>query len=319
MLRRTWTRIPHAPRWPAILGRQASFHVHSFSKMPRAQSLYCRAALPSTTPQTKEKPRHLARSYSNYAPRDPYQYHYNNHNRQIKSRLKDMAIGSILTIVTYIAFVAYSSWDSMIEEEETEQFEREWDEICQRIRPHIIEAEAKAAEGDLESAERSRELFISMIKELFDLNLRYVEEDYEPVRNFPLFKFPEWHALHGREQIEDGLTAVFVAPIHTTKETQKTVNKGRRRRHFINVAVYHNVGNMSTPPHDVGETAGHSKLDEIIWRVDCMISTMYDDGVLDRDVVTEALVYLPDYVMAFAHEDGKMYLISAPDDSYVNS
>lgn len=110
LVRGLWTGVPHAQR-------TVTSHTHSWLKACLARPNRARVQIPYPDAKLRlefqkhlnGKQRHSSNAYSNYAPRGPSQYHgsYGQPPKTRANRLKDVAIGSFLTIVGYLAYVLY--------------------------------------------------------------------------------------------------------------------------------------------------------------------------------------------------------------------
>ncbi|KAI1820417.1 hypothetical protein F4861DRAFT_61103 [Xylaria intraflava] len=305
-LQRVWTRFPHTQKramipWPAG-------HPHSSSQtLGSARSPYYRAAVPSGL--RKHGRRHqLAMSYSNYSPRNPWQYDYNIYNGPPKpraGRLKDMAIGSVLTIIAVVAVSIYSLSDILEEIKEVKE-EKElvakMKEIADHYDPLLEEAIARL-DGSTESTERYRNLFFQQMNDVFQANFN----EGRVVELGPLSRFPESHEFRGMENVEDRDTAVLMGPRWSAKELDELLERGRKTDespcHHVFVSVFANARDLDIMPYREGRsTPGHSKLDEILRRLEFMVEKLYKDGELHDDIPTFITVTLLDKMLTYIHD-----------------
>ncbi|KAI8953219.1 hypothetical protein F4801DRAFT_537845 [Xylaria longipes] len=271
-LRRLWTRAPHIPRTATSLSWSTAYLSRPTLQIPYRVA-YLRFAV-----QKYEKQQHSFKAYSNYAPRDPSQYYgaYGQPPKSRASRLKDMAIGSALTIAVYIAYILHESRQTAQDERDVSAVDNEIGELIDHYDKLLTRAEAED-DGSPESAEHIH----GVLKERAIAIMRWLQTWEEmPVEDLgPLPRFPEGHKDHGSEMVEDR-DIVVLKPPPPPKEKLEDIDPEEKAFTIIHEMVV--VVNHST--EDLGIS------NPMFYEIGCRLAIMMDNlcrvGTLDPDSPT---------------------------------
>ncbi|KAI0450297.1 hypothetical protein F5B21DRAFT_491574 [Xylaria acuta] len=309
-LRRLWTWAPHTPR--AATSRSWSTAdlfqpTHARVQTPyRGKNFIIERKNASSRPVSQKhgKHQHPSRVYSNYAPRDPSQGYgaYGQPPKSRASRLKDMAIGSALTIAVYLAYIFYCSRQMLVLQDMERNFTKEELEIVLHYEKILRKAEAED-DGSPESAEKIRRIF----KERTIAILYMAKEDKDDtiIDEFgPLLRFPEGHKEHGSERVKGEDILVLMPPIPSEEEMAdiKPEDKVMGIDYLVIVAVNDFEENLGIDDGNIVIShQTHPKLNEIWCRLVIMIDNLYQKGTLDPDKPTIITFFLRDGMPSFIY------------------
>ncbi|KAI2640166.1 hypothetical protein GGS21DRAFT_401614 [Xylaria nigripes] len=303
-LRQLHTRLSHAQRTGTTLSWPTA---HAHSSLLIRQNLHGDAK--SQRAQKHETPRHMARSYSNYAPNGPIQY-YEAPPKSRGGRFKDMAIGSLVTVLVYVACMSYLT--SKLEQEEEEEMKRmglhpESAGIAQFYTELMKNAEA-GSDGSAKSIDFIRGLFIETVAAYAYIKSLFLD-DREILSLGPLAKFPEDHKFRGTEEVQDQDTAVFLPYIsdEELKRLQDDCGEDETICQFVIVGVFANARDVDMGSYrDESTNLGQSKLNEILRRIGYAVEKMYDDGLLRPGIETRVSLCLRDRLLNYFHDGQSM-------------
>ncbi|KAI0424878.1 hypothetical protein F5Y09DRAFT_323210 [Xylaria sp. FL1042] len=290
----------------------------------KARCLYKGSDLRLGFPKHEQR-QHLSRPYSNYAPRGPPPYYspYGPQPKSRTSRLKDMAIGSALTIATYLVYNSYEYWRLQKEVDEEEELASKINE-CFSHYDRLAQMAFRGDDGSPESTEKIR----SLLKERAMAVARVViPKDYhdKSITDFgPLPKLPEDHkcVCHEVQRLEDGDTLMLMPPQQSVEELEniKGVGEdgsGQVVTHKAIVAINAFAGDVaaSDPGKRIGDP-GASKFHEIICRSTFMLDKLRQEGIMDNGLIG-VTVFLWDDIFYFVYDEGTVLLMI--DESLVGS
>ncbi|TGJ80230.1 hypothetical protein E0Z10_g8544 [Xylaria hypoxylon] len=290
LTRRLWTQAPRTRSWSTAANLRLGLQKHG-------------------------KQQRLSRAYSNYAPKGPPPY-YNMYGQSPKSpksrtsRLKDMAIGSILTITAYIA---HCYWAVLEETKEDEEYFSELHGIFSHYNQLLGEAEASGDDSP-ESMEKIQSLFKERAMVLTRAGIQKDEENRSVRELGPLPKLPEDHKCkcHGVQSITDSDTLILMPPQPPADKLKEMnefawehglLTRTRIVTHDVVVAVNAFAGDMKVG----GSTwqgltnSSPSKLHEIICRSLFMIDKLLKEGIFNGDGPTMVTVILRDTIFSFVY------------------
>ncbi|KAI0540619.1 hypothetical protein GGR58DRAFT_460318 [Xylaria digitata] len=304
LIRRVWTQ---APRAPSLSTACVSRHVYA-----KIQDHHINTKLPVEL-HNHEQP---SRAYSNYAPRGPPPY-YNMYGQPPKSRasrLKDMAIGSILTITVYFAYIYWELRDELKEMEEEEERASMVNEIFLHYQ-QLLEKAEKSDDGSPESLERIH----SILKERAMAFARKVftdGQDDQLIEDLgPLPKIPEGRLSPEVQRIEDKDTLVLMPP-PPSADKSRVIDESNPRRgpHSWDQVVSNNIVvavNVFSEDSQVRARErwqtdpDAAQFREIIARSMFMVDKLRREGVL-RDGGVEITVILRNEMFSFFYDENDL-------------
>ncbi|KAI3322520.1 hypothetical protein HD806DRAFT_500307 [Xylariaceae sp. AK1471] len=322
LLRRLHTQTPRTERTVARSWSTAHLSRHFHGKTQTAfkyRGVHLRFEF-----QQSAKQQQLSRSYSNYAPRGPPPYStYIQQPRSRASRLKDMAIGSILTIAVYLTYEFYVYRQIMKEMKEDEVLGRTLNELLFHYAELLDKAEAN---GD--DAEKIRALVMERAKAVALLSVDQGHQG-EPVEDLgPLPRLPEGQALHGKEKIEDEDTLVLFPPQPDAEELAKLDKEARKRGEgerteqpvytvFIAINAFSEDLGLPGPgkeremPKSGAIDSGEFKFGEVLVRSGFMIDGLCSAGTLEPDRRALVTILLRDDVWVYTYRQGTFERVRA--------
>ncbi|KAI0514586.1 hypothetical protein F5B22DRAFT_611061 [Xylaria bambusicola] len=287
LIRRLGARVPRV-LGPATASRS------TFVTLRETPSLHSGAALRYGLPKI-EKRQQLSRVYSNFAPRDYSRYDaYAQPPKSRGSRLKDMAIGSILTIIAYLAYKSYSLWDVVKHAREEIDVAIELDEIYSHYDQLLDQAEAA---GDME---KSQSLFKERAMALVRAMLRNQED--QTINDLgPLPTLPEDYdggQSHGAQIFGGGDTLMLMPQCPPLDE-----GNSLSPRHLVAVAINAFAEDIGINDDAMGLVNYRTpKVHEIIRRSRFMLEKLRKEGTIDG--MTLVTVYLWDFEFMFVYDEG---------------
>ncbi|KAI0811906.1 hypothetical protein GGR55DRAFT_639619 [Xylaria sp. FL0064] len=262
--------------------------------------------------------RRLSRLYSNYAPRGPPPYYnpYAQQPRSRASRLKDMAIGSALTIIAYLAYESYDYWQRTKEVEEEEEVRTNVDALLSQY-DRLLQ---KVLQGDDGSPERTEEIRALLKERTIALTRAIIPKD-SPDQSVtevgPLPRLPEDHKCQCREvqRLEDGDTLMLIPPQPSGRELEET--KKREADPSLRLVAGKAVVAINAFARDIAASEpgkritdpGASKLHEILCRSALMLNKLSNEGIMD-DVPIWVTVFLWDDMFFFIYDKGNVSLVA---------
>ncbi|RWA05463.1 hypothetical protein EKO27_g9647 [Xylaria grammica] len=259
----------------------------------------------------------VSRAYSNYAPRGPPPY-YNTYSQPPKSRasrLKDMAIGSILTIAVFLGVDYWCVWGEEEMEEEVEEGNGIGDEIYIIFTHYnrLLEGAEASDDGSLESAEKIKNLFRERAIALIHATSSKKDLEDSSIKDLgQLPRLPEGRECNeydGVQKIKDEDTLIFLLPQSAVSEMRKKTAADLRRGstsrspvpvHNIVIAINAFTGSPMTGgftrrPND----AGTFPVPELMCRTAFMLENLHKEGVLTGPPTTIVTVFLRDQIGSF--------------------
>ncbi|KAI1739021.1 hypothetical protein F4680DRAFT_155129 [Xylaria scruposa] len=266
-LRRVWTRAPHTTRTAMSQSWSRPTHL-------RVQISYRDALLGSQ----KEKQQHSSKVYSNYAPKGPSQYYgaYGQPPKSRASRLKDMAIGSALTIAIFLAYILYYNSQRLLQEKKEAEEVVKRANISREMHKEIYSRyqKRKAEIDDDSSSESSKET--NQERRLIIIYAQDPDggDTFEAECLGSLSRFPEGHEKQGSEMVKDGEALVFLLLLDDAEERVIT--------HLVIISIDCTAENLGiSNPISASNDQTYPKFDEIKLRAAMMIHDMFHRGTLD--------------------------------------
>ncbi|KAI1271232.1 hypothetical protein F5Y07DRAFT_383512 [Xylaria sp. FL0933] len=302
--------------------RPGMLSVQSWSAAYPSKQIHWKAQCPSRGANLRPGPpnhekRRFSRFYSNYAPRGPPPYYnpYAQQPRSRASRLKDMAIGSALTIIAHLAYESYDYWQLTKEMEEEEQLASnvktlfsQYDRLVQKV-----------LRGDDGSPERTEEIR-TLLKERAIALTRAVIPKHSPDQSVtevgPLPRLPEDHKCqcHEVQRLEDGDTLMLIPPQPSAREIEE-MRKGETDpstrvvagKAFVAINAFAGDVAASEPGQKITDP-GASKFHEILCRSALMLDKLCNEGIMD-EVAISVTVFLWDDMFFFIYDKGEVLLV----------
>ncbi|KAK5628696.1 hypothetical protein RRF57_004411 [Xylaria bambusicola] len=287
LIRRLGARVPRGPG--SVTAKSSTFLI-----LGKTPSLHSGTNLRYGLSKI-EKGQQLSRAYSNFAPTDPYS-HYDAYAQPPKSRvsrLKDMAIGSVLTIIAYLAYRTYSLWDVVKHAEEELGVAIKLEEIYSHYDQLLEQAEA------VDDKEKIRSLFKERAMALVRAILRN-QEDQTINELGPLPTLPEDYDCqsHGTLIFGDGDT-VMLMPQRPPLDEANPLSP----RHMVAVAINAFAEDVGINDDAMGLVNYRTpKVHEIICRSRYMLEKLRKEGTIDG--MTLVTVYLWDFEFMFVYDKG---------------
>ncbi|KAI0479547.1 hypothetical protein F4859DRAFT_439065 [Xylaria cf. heliscus] len=298
-----WTQPLRAPR---IVTTQSWLTARPSRPTHMRVQIPYRAANLRLGSQKHWKRQHFAKAYSNYAPRGPSQYYgaYGQPPKSGASRLKDMAIGSVLTIAVYSVYVFYHARKRLQEMRGREDMKNELGDIFPHYERLLTKAE-KEDDGSAESAEKIHRLFKERAVAIMHVGLSKQEKDQFVVRDMgPLPRFPQGHRNHGKEMVRDEDTLVLMPPPVSEEELAEIPIEDRARTiiYSMVLAINDHTENFQVKNGPIHSGPANPKFYELECRLVIVIDSLYQEGALDPSMPTLVSFFWRDAVLQYVYK-----------------
>ncbi|KAI0206896.1 hypothetical protein F4808DRAFT_405715 [Astrocystis sublimbata] len=291
-LRRLCTRVSHAPgtaRSPSWSAYFPSRPTHTRAQIPHNRVKLRLGA------QDQGRNQHFFQAYSNYAPKGPpphygygYGYGYGPYGQPPKpraSRLKDMAIGSVLTIAVYIGYTIYRAF-GLAEEWRDSRAAHELmtqDAYNESVAVHFHHEKLidKAEADDDGSPESSAKIHRLILERIFDF-LEPPPAGPHELDEILLPVYPKSHDKYGLELVKERDVVILMneAPDMDDDRNPEELNEPPwvivGVNHHITTLGAREVREIQDPATMFCEGQTDSKFHEIAGRIAVMLEILYE-------------------------------------------